>query len=244
MDLQLFYARVQSGGRFPWLFSVRLEAERKGDVGDKISWERRKLLGMMFEDEKRFGIEGCGTVSGEGYEMGLEPHQGPPDAVECDVDVGAIRLLEDARMWLEMCEDSHAECAASTSVLLPTRVLQVHAYDDTFMVKLVESTESRQPGSYMALSYVWGTRPNLCLLRSNRSAFLENIACGNLPKTMQDAVRATCVLGVSNLWSDALCVVRDDDADKEIELPYMNEYYQHASAVISASGASDAHMGF
>ncbi|GAB7332079.1 hypothetical protein MBLNU13_g03967t1 [Cladosporium sp. NU13] len=112
------------------------------------------------------------------------------------------------------------------------------------MAKLVESTESRQHGSYTALSYVWGTRPTLRLLKSTRSAFLEKIAYGDLPKTMQDAVRATCALGITNLWIDALCILQDDDADKEIELPHMNEYYQHASAVISASGASDAHMGF
>jgi hypothetical protein len=243
VDLQLFYARVQSGVRLPWLLSVRLEVERKGDGGDKGLWERRKLLGMMFEDEERFGIEGCGRVSGEG-EMGREPDQRPLDAVDRDVDVGAVGLLEDARMWMEECEDSHAECAALKSVLLPTRILQVHAYEDTFTVKLVEFTESRNYGSYTALSYVWGTRPTLRLLRSNRSAFLENIAYEDLPKTMQDAVRATCALGANNLWIDALCIVQDDDTDKEIELPHMNEYYQHASAVISASGASDAHMGF
>jgi hypothetical protein len=218
-------------------------SQRKGDGGDKGLWERRKLLGMMFEDEERFGIEGCGRVSGEG-EMGREPDQRPLDAVDRDVDVGAVGLLEDARMWMEECEDSHAECAALKSVLLPTRILQVHAYEDTFTVKLVEFTESRNYGSYTALSYVWGTRPTLRLLRSNRSAFLENIAYEDLPKTMQDAVRATCALGANNLWIDALCIVQDDDTDKEIELPHMNEYYQHASAVISASGASDAHMGF
>ena len=243
VDLQLFYAKVQSGVRLPWLLSVRLEVERKGDDGDKGLWQRRKLLGMMFENEERSGVEGCGRVSGAG-EMGPAFDQGPLDAVDRVVDVGAVGLLDEARMWMEECEVSHADCAALTSMLLPTRVLQVHAYEDTFTVKLVESTESRQHGSYTALSYVWGTRPTLRLLRSNRSAFLENIACGNLPKTMQDAVRATCVLGVSNLWIDALCVVQDDDADKGIELPHMNEYYQHASAVISASGASDAHMGF
>lgn len=120
----------------------------------------------------------------------------------------------------------------------------MHAYEDTFTVKLVEPTESRQHRSYTAVSYVWGTRPTLRLLGSNRSALLENIAYDDLPKTMQDAVRATCALGLSNLWIDALCIVQDDDVDKEIELAHMNEYYQHASAVVSASGASDAHMGF
>jgi hypothetical protein len=101
-------------------------------------------------------------------------------------------------MWMEECEDSHAECVLLTSVLLPTRVLQVHAHEDTFIVKQVKPTESRQHGSYTALSYVWGARPTPRLLRSTCSAFLENIAYDDLPKTMQDAVRNTCVLGITN----------------------------------------------
>jgi len=238
VDLQLFYAKVQSGVRLPWLLSVRLELERKGGVGVEKVWQRRKFLGMMFEDDERFG-----RVSGEdGLGPGLD--EGSLSVNEDDSNIGALGLLDDARMWMKECEDSHGECAALTSVLLPTRVLQVHAYEDTFLIKLVESTESRHYGTYTALSYVWGTKPTLRLLRSTRSAFLRNIAYDDLPKTMQDAVRATCALGITNLWIDALCIVQDDDADKEIELPHMDEYYQHASAVISASSASDAHMGF
>lgn len=238
VDLQLFYAKVQSGVRLPWLLSVRLEVERKGDVGDERLWQRRGFLGMMFEDEERFG-----RVGGEdGIEPGMDEER--PSIDERDADIGVLGLLNNARMWMKECEESHAGCASLTSVLLPTRVLHARAYEDTFIVKLVETTESRQQGNYTALSYVWGTRPTLRLFKSNRSAFLENIAYNDLPRTMQDAVQATCALGITNLWIDALCIVQDDDTDKEVELPHMNEYYQHASAVISASGASDAHMGF
>lgn len=145
-----------------------------------------------------------------------------------------VGLLEDARVWIEECEDNHAERAALTSVPLPTRVLQVHGHEDKFKTKLAKSTESRQHGSYTPLSYVWGTKPTLRLLRRNRSAFPENIAYDDLPKTRQAAVQATCALGIANLWIDALCIVQDDDADKEIEIPHMNEYYQHTSAVTSA----------
>lgn len=240
VDLQLFYAKVQSGVRLPWLLSVRLELERKGDVGGERKWQRRRLLAMVFENEERSGNGSRGSVVG----TGPESEKRLSDAVERDDDIGAVGLLSEARKWMEECEDSYTECPALISVLLPTRVLEVHAHEDTFIVKLVDNTESRQHGSYTALSYVWGTKPTLRLLKSTRSAFLENIPYNDLQKTMQDAVRATCALGITNLWIDALCIVQDDDADKETELPHMNEYYQHASAVISASGASDAHMGF
>jgi hypothetical protein len=240
VDLQLFYAKVQSGVRLPWLLSVRVELERKGDAGEEKLWQRRRLLAIVFEDEERLGNGSWGSAGG----MAPESDRRLSDAVERDDHIGAVGLLDEARMWMEECEASHAECAALTSVHLPTRVLQVHAHEDTFIVKLVENTESRQHGSYTALSYVWGTKPTLRLLKRTCSAFLENIAYDDLPKTMQDAVRATCAFGITNLWIDALCIVQDDDADKETELPHMNEYYQHASAVISASGASDAHMGF
>lgn len=98
VDLQLFYARMQSGSRLPWLLSVRLGVERKGDGGDKGLWQRRKLLGMMFEDEERFGGGSYGSVSGEG-EMGPGSNQRPLDAVDLDDNVGASGFLEDTRMF-------------------------------------------------------------------------------------------------------------------------------------------------
>lgn len=163
------------------------EVERKGDVRERELWQRRKLLDMMFEDEEKSAIEGCGSVSEDG-EVEPGPDQKLPDAVDRDVSVGAVGLLEDASMWMKECEDSHAECTAFTSVLLPTRVLQVHVSEDTFTIKLVESTEGRQHRSYTALSYVWGTRPKLRVLKNTRCSSLENIAYGDLSKTMQDAV--------------------------------------------------------
>lgn len=88
VDLQLLYAKVQSGVRLPWLLSVRLEFERKGDVGDTKLWQRRKLLGIMFEDEKRVGSGDCESVGGEG-EMASGSDHGAFAAVECDGNSGA-----------------------------------------------------------------------------------------------------------------------------------------------------------
>jgi hypothetical protein len=245
VDLQLYYAEACSGVRLPWLLSVGLELEREGRRGKMVSWQQHTLLAMLFDDHESFGPRMSGPVSGED-DVGLAPGltSRPPAAVEDDIDVGALGLLSNARMWMEECRDSHAECVSLATALLPTRVLQVQAHNDTFTVRLVESAKSRQNRCYTALSYVWGTRPTLRLLGSTRSAFLEDVPFDELPKTMQDAVRVTYALGVPNIWIDALCIMQDDDADKERELPHMNGYYQHASAVISASGASDAHMGF
>ncbi|KAL8863988.1 MAG: hypothetical protein Q9198_010179 [Flavoplaca austrocitrina] len=99
-------------------------------------------------------------------------------------------------------------------------------------------------GRYVALSYVWGQAQSARLVRVTRIDYMEGIAVKELPKTLQDAVHVTRSLGVQYLWIDALCICQDDDSDKDMQIPFMNEYYRSAVAVISASGAADVHAGF
>ncbi|KAL9634293.1 MAG: hypothetical protein Q9204_003058 [Flavoplaca sp. TL-2023a] len=73
---------------------------------------------------------------------------------------------------------------------------------------------------------------------------MKGVAVKKLPQTLQDAVHVTRSLEVQYLWIDALCICQDDDSDKDIQIPFMNEYYRGAVAVISASGAADVHAGF
>jgi len=42
-----------------------------------------------------------------------------------------------------------------------------------------------------------------------------------LPKTIQDAVLCTRHIGLSYLWVDRLCIIPDDELDKEIEIAAM-----------------------
>lgn len=241
VDLQLFYSEFCGGVRLPWLLSVLLKlGYPKGrDVGKpKKKWERRHLVAMMFGQDEKFLWNGDACADTNPDRVSRR------DTIMLDGGADAIELVHQARTWMEACETQYVEFGTLTNTLLPTRVLQIDAHGDTFTVRLGDFANGRVHGSYVALSYVWGTKPTLRLLRSNHQAFIEGINYDALPKTMQDAVRVASALGISSLWIDALCIVQDDANDKDIELPLMCDYYQNAAVVISASGASDAHMGF
>lgn len=152
-------------------------------------------------------------------------------------------LLEQAKRWVQECEECHTDCALTHESILPVRVLDVQALESVGKVKLIESTDQQQ-GRYVALSYVWGREPFLRLLDGNRETLMEAILLEALPKTIQDAVQVTRALSVCYLWVDSLCILQDNDFDKELQILHMNAYYRQATAVISASGAVDVHSGF
>ncbi|KAL9032367.1 MAG: hypothetical protein Q9180_006542 [Flavoplaca navasiana] len=123
------------------------------------------------------------------------------------------------------------------------RVLDVLTSANADRVTLVETID-RPFGRYLALSYVWGKAESARLMRVTRIDYMDGVAVEELPKTLQDAVDVTRSLGVQYLWIDALCICQDDDFDKDMQIPFMNEYYRGAVAVISASGAADVDVGF
>ena len=123
------------------------------------------------------------------------------------------------------------------------RLLDVQALESVGKVKLVESAD-RQHGRYVALSYVWGKKPFLRLQSDNRDALMDFILLQDLPKTIRDAIQVTRAFHIRYLWVDSLRILQDSDTDKALQIPRMNAYYGQATAVISASSATDVHSGF
>lgn len=152
-------------------------------------------------------------------------------------------LLEEAKQWMQDCEDYHTGCALSHESLLPMRVLDGQALESVSKVKLVESAD-RQHSRYVALSYVWGKEPFLRLQRENRDTLMNAIPLQDLPKTIRDAVQVTRAFDIRYLWVDSLCILQNSDTHKTLQIPHMNAYYRQATAVISASSAVDVHSGF
>lgn len=69
-----------------------------------------------------------------------------------------------------------------------------------------------------------------------------------LPKTIQDAIKLSQLVGIQYLWVDALCIIQSHDEDKyfedwKAEAPKMGSYYSNAHCLIAASGASDSSEG-
>jgi len=74
--------------------------------------------------------------------------------------------------------------------------------------------------NYTALSYVWGAVPHIRLTKANRAKLLEPgclQAAGitPLPKTIDDAITLTRLLGRRYLWVDSLCLLQNDRDDMD-----------------------------
>jgi hypothetical protein len=150
-----------------------------------------------------------------------------------------------ASAWLQQCAAKHHNCRRlltgidlhddTESVDLPTRLVQI---EDETTARIVP-TEG-QSGRYVALSYVWGSKPVAKLTKQNFPNFQEEISTPELPRTLADAIKVTKRLGVSHIWIDSLCIVQDDPEDWEREASRMADIYQNALVTMVPLGDRDS----
>ncbi|KAK3903713.1 heterokaryon incompatibility protein-domain-containing protein [Staphylotrichum tortipilum] len=127
---------------------------------------------------------------------------------------------------------------------LPSRLIDVERM-------CVIPFDSRQ--RYATLSYVWGVAPSLMALRQNIDRLQqvgaldfkawETGAQGDpvaqqFPATIRHAMELTRQLGERLLWVDALCIVQDDDTDRQHQLGRMGSIYANAYVTIVAAGGT------
>jgi Heterokaryon incompatibility protein (HET) len=151
--------------------------------------------------------------------------------------------------WVRNCDQKHEECASSMDTRLPKRILDI---TDKPIVRVTNGAK----GSYVALSYCWGTSgKNVLLTRSQvpsnmRSTFDEFTSVGiemdTLAKTIQDAIVVCRNLGIKYLWVDALCIIQEERDSKDFndEAPKMSEYYKNAYLTLIVGSARDCAEGF
>ena len=72
---------------------------------------------------------------------------------------------------------------------------------------------------------------------------MSHIPQEQLPKTIQDAIRLTRMLGLKYIWIDCLCILQDSAPDWETEAAKMGQYYQYANLTVAASAAVSASCG-
>lgn len=82
---------------------------------------------------------------------------------------------------------------------------------------------------YLALSYVWG---NMVTFQTLKTDFCELEEDGSilrvrdrLPQVINDAITLISALEDRFLWVDALCIVQDDERDKQARIPHMGMIY-------------------
>ncbi|CAN9327481.1 unnamed protein product [Alternaria alternata] len=146
------------------------------------------------------------------------------------------------KSWLSECYTKHYVCCSTSMQFAPTRLLDLGTRD-TDDIRLV-SGSSIGHVSYAALSYCWGSVPQLVLTSENQSEFQRRIPFESLSRVAQDA--ATVCRGVSMryLWIDAICIMQGSDGDFHQEAALMEEVYAGALFTVRAGTSADTTQPF
>lgn len=156
---------------------------------------------------------------------------------------GSEEQYEMIRQWLDECVNSpeHSSCNTKKEFGRPTRLLNL-SLNGTDGVRLVKGDSSDEP--YAALSYCWGSVPQIRLLRTNLQQFQNQIPLTNLSKVSQDAIAVCRKLSISYLWIDALCIVQGEDGDFLSEAPRMQEVYAGSVFTVVVAFSKDTTESF
>ena len=149
--------------------------------------------------------------------------------------------------WLDQCRN-HMGCSEGPLYAnLPSRVIEVAPADSPGVPRL-RSTTGRK-GSYLALSYCWGSKQSYVLTTGNLASLLRELEVNMLPQTILDAIEVSKNLGFEYLWVDALCILQDSTKaaarqDMDQELAMMGQIYTNATMTIVAACTPSATGGF
>ena len=155
------------------------------------------------------------------------------------------------KSWLKQCERHHGRCNFVTgSDARPFRFFTVIDVEKSCIVEIAGSCR------YLALSYVWGRRPQLKLTTKNIKELSRNggllsqkephLSNGGpqlrweyhgVSKVVLDAMKLTKDLGERYLWVDANCIIQDNLRVKRQCIEDMDLIYTRAVlTIIAASG--------
>jgi len=126
--------------------------------------------------------------------------------------------------WWSTCKERHSLWKAYATAGLDVSYFKVI---DVHLNRVIAAPPRCQ---YVALSYVWdfttSESPNFAQL---------DIDC--LPRTIQDAITVTKLLGEKYLWVDSLCITQDDMVERKVLIHAMDRVYKYVSlAIIAADG--------
>ncbi|CAH0047729.1 unnamed protein product [Clonostachys solani] len=141
---------------------------------------------------------------------------------QSQIDFGKVRS------WLAECEKTHSSChpflrhrgAALGDVFPGLKVLRLIDVHQHCLVEVCECTRYRlmQPD---AIRQAWDL----------------------IPKTIQDAITITQLVGERYLWVDSLCLVQNDPEDLRHGTSVMDLIYEQSILCIVAAGGKDANAG-
>ncbi|KAK4460006.1 heterokaryon incompatibility protein-domain-containing protein [Cladorrhinum samala] len=168
-----------------------------------------------------------------------------PNPAGCNDAESHVRSL---KHWMEDCTKNHEKCTISTSYYslsapLPTRMIKITDNGGGTHPK-VKLVEFRERADYICLSHCWGGLQPDCI--TNRETYQRNAAeipWSSLPRTFQDAVIITKLLGKEFLWIDSICIIQGDEDDWRAEAAKMCAVYENSFLTLMATSARDGHGG-
>ncbi|CAG9982666.1 unnamed protein product [Clonostachys byssicola] len=144
--------------------------------------------------------------------------------------------------WLNRCHSDHgSRCITETSGPKPKNLILV----DTENNCLVTFTHGHPP-PYLALSYVWGGVPQAELTRLTLDKWHEPGSLteeASITQKVRDAMTIVKHTGLRFLWVDALCIVQDDEYQRQEQIDQMFLIYHQAEATIVAADGPSCDLG-
>ncbi len=150
---------------------------------------------------------------------------------------------ETVKSWLKSCEDNHG-CDDQVLLLPKASANSWKTYIDVKRLSLVACEGDDR---YIALSYVWGSIPQLLLTKSNQELLFRDGGLLNfeseIPQVIKDAMQFVRNIGERLLWVDSLCIVQDDESIKPLLISNMGSIYNSAVATVVAASGDNAAQG-
>lgn len=156
---------------------------------------------------------------------------------------------------LQSCHAHHYDCSHDISQKLlarhherfgsfggPRRLLDV-TMSETSKVRVIEVTCCPR---YAALTYCWGSHPQLCATQQNMAQMQKGVSISSLCLAIQDAISITRYLDIPYLWVDALCILqtKDNASQWASELETMGLIYAQAYVTLAAAATDDCGKSF
>lgn len=159
---------------------------------------------------------------------------------------GSMKSFCIIRSWIRECDEKHTYCKILRKALSgqqrPARLIDVGVGGSEGVCICKDVSAGAE--QYAALSYCWGGNQESKTVKAKLEERCKGFTLTDLSKTLPEAVFTTRELGLRYLWVDAICIVQDDKADCNQELPKMDHIYSGASITIIAARVTQADDSF
>ncbi|KAI9642534.1 hypothetical protein NHQ30_009339 [Ciborinia camelliae] len=148
--------------------------------------------------------------------------------------------------WKKTCDREHDSSCCSRFLSHGKFTTGPTWLIDTLLRCLVPAPKE---ATYLALSYVWGSKNTARTVMSNLELLQREKSLGpdqahfQIPRTIRDAMTLVELLEERYLWVDSLCIVQDDEISSTHEINNMASIYANATVTIVAAQGADADFG-